>query len=137
MSIAEDILRIIQVNPGIHFSEIKRRLQIGNGTAQYHLSKFEMGNLVLSIKCGNMRKFWIDGQISQGQYMQYSQPAQEILMVLMKHTNGLSIGEISKELNMSYSNINYHINSLVINNIIFKVKQGRKVICTFIGKPQL
>ncbi len=55
------IYEYVRENPGAHFSDIKRTLDLGNGEATYHLRRLEKAEYLKSRFDGRLKRFYITG----------------------------------------------------------------------------
>lgn len=120
---------LIRDNPGINISGIRKKLNIGNGTTYYHLSKLENAGQIQSMRRGRERVFW-DSKSDGLQTHDYCPMAcQRIIGLLTDSNKELSLSDIARELRMNHSVVRFHITELTLIGLVSRTRKGRKVIC--------
>jgi len=75
---ANRVFHYITNNPGCHFRQVKKELNLSIGTIQYHLNKLEKDGKIISIR-KNLYKFYFPNGIFQ-------EHEKEILQILNHKT---------------------------------------------------
>lgn len=116
------IYQYILMNPGDYYSSIKKSLGLNNGTLTYHLKVLEQKEFIKSRTSGRVKRFYPFGmKISQGPH----RDIQDLILVLLYIHPGMSQKEISDELGIHVSTVNYHINMMVGAGILGSRKKDR------------
>jgi len=131
------LLGAIRTQPGIHYSRLRKLLNLPNGVTAYYLRQLEKDGLVVSVRDGNKRRFYPKG-------MRVKNPAaslenvpkglqNDILNLLEEHP-GMSQKEMCGELGMSQSLISYHLGALESGGFV-EVVQGKVKRYIIAGGP--
>jgi predicted transcriptional regulator len=116
------IQECIQTNPGIHFSEIRRTLDIATGQTQYHLRKLRRNDRVHREEiCGRTHFYpptytpWERGVIA----LLRRETSREIIVFLLRQETA-SPETIAKRLDLARSTVEWHLSNLVEYDIVTK-----------------
>ncbi|MCD6383010.1 MAG: winged helix-turn-helix transcriptional regulator, partial [Thermoplasmata archaeon] len=101
----------IIANPGDHYSNIKRNLNLNNGTLAYHLRVLEKHGLIKSQIDGMYRRYY-PTEVTAAQIKGNITKQEEIFNKIVEKP-GITVKEISKELGLSRQIVNYHVKNLV------------------------
>jgi predicted transcriptional regulator len=115
----------IIANPGEHYTAIKKKLKLNNGTLTYHLYVLEREKKIKSVKAGKMRKFYPIGAPIDGIKDAVTHPTQLKIVDLISNRPGITPSEISNALKIKKQRGSYHINKLLNKNVITVKKEGR------------
>ncbi len=131
------ILGAIRTQPGIHYSRIRRDLNLPNGVTAYNLRLLLKEGLIVSVRDGNKRRFYPRG-------MRVKHPAaslenipkglQNDILNLLEERPGMSQKEMCKALGMSQSLISYHLTALEDGRYV-EVVQGKVKRYIIAGGP--
>ena len=127
----------IETHPGIHYSELLRDLNLGNGNLAYHLKTLERERMIRSIREGQMRTFFAkNGKKSERRFDPLVRKAghqvsgtKQAVMNLIFATPGLTEIEISQWLNLSKQRVHYHIRDLESKGKINVDREGGNARC--------
>jgi biotin operon repressor len=114
----------VQNNPGEHFRAILVNLNLTNGTLAHHLYTLEKENLIRSQRDGLYRRFYPAGYHIDEDRISLS-PIQKKIIEIVQQKPGLSQKEISEELSVSNSTVNYNIKALKEKGQIVVKKSGK------------
>lgn len=117
----------IQENPSCHLRKIKKDLDLGMGTVQYHLDKLEKAGRITSQKHGLHKYYFIVGFEENEKLLLEvlsNETAREILMFIVERKNP-SQTEIGGYVGISSASVNWHINRLEDSKIIDGVREGK------------
>ena len=123
----------IYAEPGVHYNEILRRLNLSNGTASYHLMALEREGIIKSRSCGRLKRFYpaemkfIDIPPKLGMI-------QEIILRTVQQKEGLSQREIARVLEISHSNVNRQVKKLVEMGFLRLVREGVTTRCYLVER---
>jgi DNA-binding MarR family transcriptional regulator len=101
----------VQNNPGEHFRSILVKLNLTNGTLAHHLYTLEKEALIRSEKDGLYRRFYPAGYHLTDGASRLS-PIQRSILDCIEKRPGLSQKDISDQLGMSSSTVNYNVKVL-------------------------
>lgn len=120
----------IKTNPGVHYNQIRRGIDVKNGTLSYHLRVLEKTELIKSRREGvRYRAFYPTGmKFPEIERFRLTELQISILEVIIKN-NGIDQKEIALKLNKKPQTINYNIKILDQAGLIEVKKQGRKTEC--------
>jgi predicted transcriptional regulator len=118
----------ISTDPGIHFSEIMRRLKLSNGNAFYHLVTLEREGFIKASSDGRLKRFYpADMELSEAPLR--LDRMQRTIFETLREQNGMSQREIARLLNISFSSVNRHINKMASMGVLRLERQGMSVRC--------
>lgn len=140
------IYGLIRGQPGIHYSEIRRTLKIGNGTLAYHLSVLEKEGFVKS-KRSNIRKLFyptelpakfkdLNKKFPRGEEIEEGiklSNLQEKITSIIKENPGITQKEIVLKVKIPKQTVSYNITRLAQDRIINIEKYGNKTRCYLIS----
>ena len=120
----------IKTNPGVHYNQIRRGIDVKNGTLSYHLSVLEKTELIKSRREGlRYRAFYPTGmKFPKVERFRLTELQISILDVINKNS-GINQKEIANKLDKKPQTINYNIKILEQAGLIEVRKQGRKTGC--------
>jgi parallel beta-helix repeat protein len=122
------IQKYISANPGTHYNSIKRELEIPNGALAYHLKTLEREGFVKSKRQG-MYKILFPIDIKDTSKSPHLSESQKLIYDLIQKNPGLSQKDIAEKIDLTLSTVNYHVNTLVKNDIIQLERVGNKTKC--------
>jgi len=140
----------IEANPGVHYTEIMKSLDLSNGTLSYHLSVLEKQKLIISKREGLYKLFYPRPRkkedetaikprfFSTGISLENFKPSiiQEKIIKTIEEFQGISQIEIAEMLGLTKQSINYHIKKLRRAGIITVKKEKGSTRCFLIDKAQ-
>lgn len=105
------ILQAVQANPGIHFGELRRLFELGNGTLAHHLRMLSRNGLVRTRHDGfRLRHYPAGGPIDAAGWLS---EAQRRITLAVEARPGLRMRDLSASLSLSRQVVNYHVQRLV------------------------
>jgi predicted transcriptional regulator len=114
----------VQNHPGEHFRSILNHLNLTNGTLAHHLYTLEKESLIRSQRDGLYRRFYPAGYQIDPTHVSLTAIQQRIID-LVKDEPGLSQKEISQNLGLSNSTVNYNIKSMKEKGLLEVKKDGK------------
>jgi len=115
------ILVYIEKNPGKHYSEMKRELDISRGTLTYHLGKLDKGKMISSTNGGKFRYFYP----TNAQKNPFNlTPAERRMIEIIRKRPGSSAKEVANEYGTSIRTVYYHLGNLSIKGIVNSKKMN-------------
>lgn len=120
----------IRTNPGVHYNQIRRGIDVKNGTLSYHLRVLEKTELVKSRREGfRYRAFYPTGmKFPKKERFRLTELQIQIIDVI-KNNHGITQKDIAQKLNQKPQTINYNIKVLDQAGLITVIKKGRKTVC--------
>jgi predicted transcriptional regulator len=120
----------IKTNPGVHYNQIRRKVDVKNGTLSYHLWVLEKTDLIKSRREGlRYRAFYPTGmKFPQAERFRLTELQIKIIDCI-KNKPGIHQKEIAEKLNEKPQTINYNIKILAQAELISVIKKGRTTRC--------
>jgi predicted transcriptional regulator len=120
----------IKTNPGVHYNQIRRGIDVKNGTLSYHLRVLEKTELIKSRREGvRYRAFYPTGmKFPEVERFRLTELQMKILEILEKK-GGINQKEIAQQLHKKPQTINYNIKVLEQAGLLEVKKSGRKTVC--------
>lgn len=124
------IFGFIKSNPGVHYNEIMRKLDMKNGTLSYHLHMLEKTRMIKSRKEQfRYRAFYPTGMKFPKRERYRLTELQMDIIKTIKENEGITQKDIAKKLNEKHQTINYNIKVLQQAELIHIRRNGRKTSC--------
>ncbi|MEA3203710.1 MAG: hypothetical protein QOI63_1389 [Thermoplasmata archaeon] len=128
------VFQVIQGNPGIHASELGRRMGTGWGTIVHHLDKLEKGRLVAVRKVNNQKCYFEAGGKVSRQDMAVAgavrgDSANRITSYVAAHPM-TSQKALAGDLGISPALASFHVKKLVGMGVLDKVRSGKETLLT-------
>ena len=114
----------VQNHPGEHFRSILVNLNLKNGTLAHHLYTLEKENLVRSHREGLYRRFYPAGFKIDESPMDLT-PLQRKMLERITNMPGITQKELSEELEISTSTVNYNIKAIKDKRLVYMKKDGK------------
>ena len=130
--IKESVHRAIYANPGSNYSEIKRLLELPNGTLTYYLQILEKEKMIVSERDGILKRFYPSKGRIKTDILELN-VLQSYIIKSIRLNPGIFQKEIESKLNISQQRLNYHIKILVNARIIKVNKDGINSKCYLIN----
>ena len=118
----------IIADPGIHYSEIIRRLDLRNGTAAYHMQTLEREGIIKSRSDGRFRRFYPADMKFIGSHIRPTK-LQKIILETIQEKEGLSQIDIAKTLDISYAIVHREIKRMALIGMIRLHRHGISMKC--------
>lgn len=110
--VRRDIVGLVESNPGIHFSEIVRRLGLGNGNADHHVRHLVAHRLLAEVKAEGFTCYYVPGAVgadaARGLPSLKSAGARSVLREIARRP-GINAKEVAQAVNMSGPTVHYHV----------------------------
>jgi len=128
-----EIYGYIKTNPGVHYNQIIRELDVKNGTLSYHLHMLEKTGMVKSRKEGlRYRVFYPTGVKFPKEERYRLTELQMSVIKTIKENEGISQKEIAQSLNLKHQTVSYNVKVLQQAGFILLRKKGRTTSCYII-----
>ena len=122
------IVTYVEENPGVHFSQLKRDLDMETGLLQYHLRKLEEYDVLESEEYQGKRRVFIARELDEQDRqilatLRY-ETTRRILLYLLE-TGTARNAEIADEVGVTSATISWHLSNLRETGVVETVKDGR------------
>ena len=130
MDKGNQILKLIEENPGIYVREIVKNTGFANGVAQYHLGKLEKSGKIKADKRTRYKRFY-SADVNEEEFPIIAnlrkKTKQKVLFAILNSTDPC-FDEVLQKIHKSPSTISWNIAGLVDDGVLEKVtKNGKKV----------
>lgn len=116
----------ISHSPGIHLRELKRSVGCAMGAAQYHLGTLERDGVIVSLKNGNTKHFFMADFSSDGQMLQLAallrNPTVAAIIQECLDNGRVTQATLSRTLDIDKSLVSYYTGSLVDTGVLRTVR---------------
>ncbi len=127
----------IETNPGVSFSELKRKFSFSNGNLAYHLRVLEKLGFINSIRDRTHRRFYpkdVKIILEEGTHLNEIQRG---IINVIKQNPGITQSEIASIMGVSRQKISYNINALDYCGFIHAERKGsRKILYYPVESPE-
>ena len=126
------IFTLISMNPGIHFSEITKSLDLSNGQASWHILLLKRFELIRSVKSKNYLLFYpnitfiYDEEDSKDHSIVLKSETRNKIFELICDNPHITQNQLKKMISISQSTLSYHLAILEQEELIMNQKQGRR-----------
>ena len=115
-------------DPGIHYNEIQRRLQLGNGKAAYHLQTLEREGIIRSRSDGRLRRFY-PAEMRLVDIPVRLDRLQKLIFEIMREREGMSQRELAAALGVSTPTISRNMKRMAEMGVVRLERHGITVRC--------
>lgn len=124
----KQIFEYVQANPGIHFSKLKRELDMETGLLQYHLRKLEEYNVIESKDHQGKRRLFVARELNPEEQSILStlryETTRNILLYLLEHGSARN-REIAEAVGIAPSTVTWHVSHLIDEGVVETFQDGR------------
>lgn len=123
------IFECVRSNPGLHFREIQRRINLPIGVLDYHLNYLAQRGIVVVRKQEGFSRYYPGGHITAEKMRLLSCLRQEIprgIMLYLLRNPGATHGQILARFSVSGGTLSYHIKKMLSLGAIKLEKKGRE-----------
>jgi len=125
----DKIITLILEQPGVHFNEILREIDISAGTLVWHLDILETFKVIQKQRIGQYLVYYpytVKNPISKLDLkLRKSRTTLEILQ-LINDSPGMYQNQIAHRMDLNHKTVKYHIDKLIESELILTKKKGRK-----------
>ena len=134
----DSLLDRISETPGISFGDLKRALDINEGTLRYHLRYLERKELIYSRKRGRKRLYFTSfyPERSADIHRRLTREQRRVLNLIRK-TPGIDQDGIFSHLNIHRKDMRYIIKKLQDEHLIWEIENGNGVFYEYITRERL
>lgn len=129
----KEIFEYVQTNPGVHFSQVKRDLDMETGLLQHHLDTLEEYDVLMSQEHQGKRRLFVAEELTNEEREILSslryETTRHILLFLIQEEAARN-GSIADELSVAPSTVSWHVSRLVEDGIISQIQDGRTTFYT-------
>ena len=125
--VRHEILGYLKAKPGANYSELKRNLDLNDGSLVHHLRVLEREEKVYSKKMGKYKLFYVSSYRRQASIKDYISPFQLRIMEIILANPGIIPKKLSQILDRSPTDMSYHLGELARNGLLEKRKKGRHI----------
>jgi predicted transcriptional regulator len=125
--VRHEILGYLKAKPGANYSELKRNLDLNDGSLVHHLRVLEREEKIYSKKMGKYKLFYVSTYRRQASIRDYISPFQMRIMEIIFQNPGIVPNKLSKILDRSQTDMSYHLGELSRNGLLEKRKKGRNI----------
>ncbi len=125
----QQIVNFIDLNPGTHLREIKRRLGLAMGVAQYHLNRLERERTIVSRRKGFYKRYYTNlqfGEADQDILDVLSLSTERDILLFLIHSSANS-KEIANFVKLTVSTVVWHMKRLNDAGLIAMERDGVQV----------
>lgn len=124
----KELFEHVEANPGIHFSQLKRDLDMENGLLQHHLRELEQHGVLESQEHQGKRRVFVARELDEEEQsilaaLRY-ETTRRILLFLLEDGPARN-SELSDEIGVTPATITWHLQNLVEEGVVEPVKEGR------------
>ncbi|MDP2666286.1 MAG: winged helix-turn-helix transcriptional regulator [Candidatus Diapherotrites archaeon] len=133
LEVRNRIYTIIDSSPGLHFREIQRRANLAVGSLQYHLDYLQKYHIIRTQKEGKFVRYYAVRNTGMGEgdagkktmaFLRHASTRKILLFLLQeKRANNETI---ATHIALSPSTTSWHLDKLVKENVLSRVRDGRK-----------
>ena len=123
------IFELLENEPGLSFREIARRLVLPLGSATYHLRYMVKHEILVSIQDGNRKRFYPKDRSEHEERAVLAVLRNEMsrgLVLFLLLNPDSTFQKISRNVDIPPSTLSYHLEKLVIKEILERERRGRQ-----------
>ena len=125
------IFECVQANPGIHFSQLKRELEMETGALQYHLRRLERYGVLESEEYQGKRRAFVARELTPEERqilatLRY-ETTRHILLFLLEDGPARN-GEIAEAVGVTPATISWHLSNLLDDSVVERSDEGRTTL---------
>ncbi|AEM56529.1 transcriptional regulator [Haloarcula hispanica N601] len=129
------IYRHIESNPGVHFRELTRALDLATGQVQYHLGRLDR----ITSESINGRTHYYTASFDPWERHAIAflrrETARDVLVTLVER-EAARPGEVADHLDIARSTLEHHLSGLVEHDIVEKRRDGGRVMLALCRRDQ-
>lgn len=134
------IYRHISTNPGIHLRGLSEGTSIPLSTVRYHIAFLERQGIVISRTEGNLKQYFINGEISAGDRriapLLQQKRFRDIIMLLLVGPGTLQ-ADVASRLGLKPSTTAKYMGILEERGVVRSERQGRDKMCFLVDERRV
>jgi Uncharacterized protein conserved in archaea len=127
----KEIFEHVRANPGVHFNQLKRDLDMETGLLQHHLDTLEEYGVLVSESHQGKRRVFVAQELDEDERTVLSslryETTRHILLFLLENGPARN-GEIVEEVGVSPPTVSWHTSRLVEEEVVTEVSEGRTTL---------
>lgn len=122
-----ELLGYIKAKPGANYTELKRNLDLNDGSLVHHLRVLEREEKIYSKKMGKYKLFYASTYRRKPVIEDYISPFHQRILQIISENPGIVPKRLSGMLDRSQTDISYHLSELSRSGYLDKIKKGRNI----------
>ena len=129
MGTSDNILQLVEENPGIRYSEVRRATGLTNGVLSYHLAKIEKSGQVLIERTPRVARLYPCGtrQEEATAIKHLKNPTERKILSILLHGE-LGFKEIVKKTKKSQGTVSFCLKNLCSDDLIHRRIAGKTLL---------
>lgn len=124
----KELFEYVEANPGIHFSQLKRDLDMETGLLQHHLRELEQYGVLESEEHQGKRRVFVARELDTEErsilaVLRY-ETTRRILLYLLEEGPARN-SEITEAVGVTPATVSWHLSNLVEKDVVEEVTEGR------------
>jgi predicted transcriptional regulator len=128
----------VESNPGVHFNDVRRELDIATGQTQYHLRRLLRQNSLQRLELGGRTHYFPLGYSEREQSaiaLLRRETTRELVVILLDRGR-VHPDDLAEEADIARSTVEWHLSALIEQELAAKEYEGRRVSVT-LTRPEL
>ncbi|NPA76072.1 MAG: winged helix-turn-helix transcriptional regulator [Euryarchaeota archaeon] len=129
LSTRRRIYEEIVMNPGLHFRELQKRLNMPTGMLEYHIRVLEREGVIVSKADGKYKRLFANTTMTREERKMMSalrgEVDRKIIIYLLEHGKSKH-SDVAQDTGIKVSTLSYHMKKLVKNGILGREEVGRE-----------
>lgn len=121
----QNIMQLVEAQPGVHLAGIMQTLDIPQGTANHHIQKMMAGNLLRAQGIGRIQGYYKPGKITPAEAQARAALNGPTTQIVFQHANGATVAELVAATGKSQGTVSYQIKRLEEAGLITRHREGR------------
>jgi len=130
------ILGYITDNPGSNYNQIRKELNLSNGTLSYHLRVLERMQKVQAVRDGRLLRFYTEAMTIRDPLPRTFTEMEGRIIETIVDNPGISQKEIALILHVKPDNVGYHLRKMTRENILQATSHGRETRYKVVGRTK-
>lgn len=127
----KELFEYVEANPGIHFSQLKRDLDMETGLLQHHLRELEQYGVLESEEHQGKRRVFVARELDAEErsilaVLRY-ETTRRILLFLLEEGAARN-SEIAEAVGVTPATVSWHLSNLVEKGVVEEVTEGRTTL---------
>lgn len=130
LEVRKKIFEHISLNPGVHFRELQRALNLAIGALDYHLKFMEKNEIIVSKEEGHYKRYYPRNRFDPSSKSILSFLRQEIprgIILFLIENKRCSHSKILSNFDISGATLSYHLKRMQAEGLVKAEKKGREM----------